>query len=89
MAEDDVVEALVVGVLSEFFEEDVGEGFAWRIDQGDGVGFDQVRVGGGTFLTGVFDFKFEAFPGAGAEDGGVGGDLGDLDVAGFGGCHGF
>jgi hypothetical protein len=32
VAEDDVVEALVVGVLAEFFEEDVGEGFAWGVD---------------------------------------------------------
>jgi hypothetical protein len=59
------------------------------VDQGDGVGFDQVGVGGGAFLSGVFDFKFEAFPGAGAEDGGVGGDLGDLNIAGFDFWHGF
>ena len=52
MAEDDVVEALVVSVLSKFFEEDVGEGFARGVDQGDGVGFDQVGVGGGAFLAG-------------------------------------
>ena len=89
MAEDDVVEALVIGVLSEFFEEDVGEGFARGVDQGDGVGFDQVRISRGTFLTGVFDFKFEPFPGAGADHGGVGGDFGDLDIAGFEFWHGF
>ena len=38
-------------------------------------------------MTGVFDFKFEAFPSAGAQHGGVGGDFGDLDIAGFGGGH--
>lgn len=87
MAEDDVVEPLVVGMLSEFFEEDVGEGFARRIDQGGGFTFDQVGVGGGAFLSSIFDFKFEAFPGAGAKDGGIGANFGNLYVTGFGGCH--